>query len=316
MNLLAFAGLAFFAIRKMPFYKMSVFAVCLLPMSIQMAGSMSYDGIILGIGLVFVAEILYCGFGEMNKIPKMDMVLLALSGILLGGCKGGAYIPICGLLFLISKKKFVTEKMRFVFIGGIIAGTLLLFSLTSLTVISSSIGASAVNLEGESLYTVGWIFQNPGDFVQLISNTLYEKGDFMVQSLIGKDLGWLNIPIHMVVVTGFVIVLLLSSIHVTAERNAILFHTKQKVGILACVIGSIGMIAAAMMLSWTPQNLTYIEGIQGRYFIPLLMPLVLCLKNHTLVFRRSIEKGLIITIGWLHVMVFANILAVTLGSMV
>ncbi len=48
----------------------------------------------------------------------------------------------------------------------------------------------------------------------------------------------------------------------------------QKLWVLILVFLSVCLILASMLLGWTPREMTYITGVQGRYFIPLL-PLVL-----------------------------------------
>lgn len=315
-NLLMFAGLAFWAMKKLPFYKIALFSICMLPMTAHLAGSISYDSIILGVALVLVSQILAFAYGkEANAKPK-NLIIIATSCILLGACKGGAYIPICGLLLLIPQKRFSNRKKQILFIGGTLLMVLLFFSVTGLSVVSSSLGNEVLGGVGDPAYTIGWIFTNPGGFIQLLSNTMFVYGDAIINSLVGRPLGWLNVPVQLLVVLGFMGVFLLSAIHVTAEREAVVLNNKQKYGLLVCIVLSIAVVAAAMMLSWTPASRPYIEGIQGRYFIPLLLPFVLCLKNRTLVLQKSIDRGLIVTLGWLHVLTFVNVLAASFATLV
>ena len=41
-------------------------------------------------------------------------------------------------------------------------------------------------------------------------------------------------------------------------------------------VASFGLVVLSMWLFWTPLNSKYIEGLQGRYFIPLFVPLCVC----------------------------------------
>ena len=55
----------------------------------------------------------------------------------------------------------------------------------------------------------------------------------------------------------------------------------------------ISAIAMSMWLDATPINLTYVEGIQGSYFLPILPMLMLTLKNNTIVVKKNITPILI-----------------------
>jgi len=314
-NLLVFALMAHWAIKKMPFYKMSIFAIVMMPMTGQLIGSYSYDAIIIGLALMLVAAILDYAYGKANE-PK-DFIIIGVLCILLGCSKAGAYVPLCALILLIPRKKFATKKNWLLFLGGTLLSTVLVCVLISMNQVTSSVGTAPQVAESvEAGYTVGWVFQNPKEFILLLLNTIYKEGDFIVNSLIGKDLGWFNYPIQMVLVSGFLLVFLLSAIHVPGGENGIVVEWKTKVGVLIALVLSGGIIAAAMLLTWTPLSSETIQGIQGRYFIPLLLPLVLCLKNHTLVLKKSIDRELIFTLGWLQVLTWVNVLITPLSKLV
>jgi len=315
VNLLVFVGMVYWAMKKMPFYKMSVFAIIMLPMTAQLMGSYSYDMVIIGLALMLVAAILDYAYGQAKGAK--DLIVIAVLSILLGCSKAGAYIPLCALVWLIPQKKFATKKNWLLFMGGTLLGTVLVCILVSMGQVSSSIGANRQVIAdvAEAGYTIGWVFQNPKEFILLLLNTVYEEGDFIFGSLIGKDLGWFNYPVQMVVVIGFLLVFLLSAIHVSGGENGIVVRGRAKIGVLTGIVISGGIIAAAMLLSWTLLSSKSIQGIQGRYFIPLLLPLVLCLKNHTLVLKRSIDRGLVFTLGWLQVLTWVNVLITPLSKL-
>jgi len=315
VNLLALVGMVYWAMKKMPFYKMSVFAIIMLPMTAQLIGSYSYDIVIIGLALMLVAAILDYAYGQAKGAK--DLIVIAVLSILLGCSKAGAYIPLCALVWLIPQKKFATKKNWLLFVGGTLLGTVLVCVLVSMGQVSSSIGVDRQMIAdvAEAGYTISWVFQNPKEFILLLLNTVYKEGDFIFSSLIGKDLGWFNYPVQMVVVIGFLLVFLLSAIHVSGGENDIVVGGKAKIGVLTGIVISGGIIAAAMLLSWTLLSSKSIQGIQGRYFIPLLLPLVLCLKNHTLVLKRSIDRGLAFTLGWLQVLTWVNVLITPLSKL-
>lgn len=310
-NVILFAIMAFIAIKKLPAYKMSMFAICMLPMTAQLVGSLSYDSIILAIALVFCSYTMALMLKEDDSIVTKELVVIAISGAFLAGCKSGAYMALFGLLFLISKKCFKKRSHKMVFLGVVLLGMLAMFSATSGS-IGSSTGDTNVGWAGSPPYTIGWVLTNPMKAIQIISNTLFEHGDMIVTSLIGKTLAWFNVPIQMVTVIGFIIVLLLTGIYVEGESKKVILLWQQKSKILISCILSVAVIAAAMMFSWTPLGFAQIEGIQGRYFLALLLPLMACLKSTTLVFRKSFDRELIFALGWLQVAALVSVFVRTI----
>ena len=55
------------------------------------------------------------------------------------------------------------------------------------------------------------------------------------------------------------------------------------------------LIAGAMLLSWTGRDSQIIEGIQGRYLLPVLPLFLILLKNETVVLKRDISRGILYT---------------------
>ena len=306
-NVLVFAGLAFLAIKKLPFYKMGLFALCMFPMTTHLVGSVSYDGMILAISLILIAYIMSLAYGEQKEKRLKELIIIAIAGILLGGCKGGAYAPLLGLLFLIPTRYFGDRKRKAMFGGVVAVGALGMFASGAMHSVSSSVGGS-IGWADAPAYNIGWVFENPMEFIQLISNTIAEKSGFLFESMIGEDLGWFNIPVSSVLILGFFGIFLLSCIYVLEKPAGPILVIRQKVGIGVWLLISVAMIAAGMMFSWTPMGLPTIEGMQGRYFLPLLLPLVHCLKNTNLTLKKSLDRKMIFALSWLHIMVFISVL--------
>ncbi|MGC4019336.1 MAG: DUF2142 domain-containing protein [Muricomes sp.] len=320
-NLLLFCGMAFWAFKKLPFYKMSLFAICLLPMTAQLTGSYSYDSMIIGLSLMLMAAILDYGYGKDSKAaskPKIrKLIQIGVLCALLGVSKGGAYIPLCALILLIPSRRFLSKKNRGIFLGGTVLGMVSIYILDGIGRVQSTInsGGNIVYWNGEPGYTVSWVLKNPGDFIQLISNTIFREGEFYIQSLFGKALGWFNYPIPGWIILGFMIVFLISAVHVTKEREAVIFSSRQKTGILICIILIVGAVVAALLFSHTPLSSDYIMGVQGRYLIPLLFPGVMCMKNRVLTLRHSIDRELVFSLAWLQVLAAVSILAMPLWKL-
>ena len=68
------------------------------------------------------------------------------------------------------------------------------------------------------------------------------------------------------------------------------FSGKAKLMMSIMTILSVGCIMGAMLLDWTPLGSTEIQGVQGRYFIPVMPAIFLFFTNQTLQRNDKIKK--------------------------
>lgn len=99
-NLLFFAFLASWAVKRTPVAKAVFATVSLLPMTLHLAASYSRDSNLLALCLLFAALVLDLAFGPTEKISWKQLILPALAGLLIVPSKI-VYFPLALLVFLI-----------------------------------------------------------------------------------------------------------------------------------------------------------------------------------------------------------------------
>lgn len=99
-NLLFFAFLASWAVKRTPVAKAVFATVALLPMTLHLAASYSRDSNLLALCLLFAALVLDLAFGPTEKISWKQLILPALAGLLIAPSKI-VYFPLALLVFLI-----------------------------------------------------------------------------------------------------------------------------------------------------------------------------------------------------------------------
>lgn len=99
-NLLFFAFLASWAVKRTPVAKAVFATVALLPMTLHLAASYSRDSNLLALCLLFAALVLDLAFGPTEKISWKQLILPALAGLLIAPSKI-VYFPLTLLVFLI-----------------------------------------------------------------------------------------------------------------------------------------------------------------------------------------------------------------------
>lgn len=154
---------------------------------------------------------------------------------------------------------------------------------------TSAVGATAGNAVDMG-YTVAYFLQDPWKLIQMLANTVADKTEFYLESIIGQKMGWVEIEISRVVFIGFLILFLISMLKVRGEKQYV--TGGQKWWISFVCLCSVGMILMGMLLTWTPYGYVSVEGVQGRYFTPLLLFVSLLGRNQTILLNKNKDRAI------------------------
>lgn len=271
-NILFYGLLLFFTIRIIPQGKNLMIAISGFPMMLQQVSSYSYDAFVCALSFFFIAYILRLVYAS-EKVRKRDVVALTVTSILLAPCKL-IYVMVCFLVLIIPKEKFSRKRTN------IIAKTLVLGSAMVATLVhnmsavaTSASGDNYIEWAGEKGYTISYLLHHIGRAIKVFINTIHEKGDFYVDSLIGGDLSWFTVNIPSVLTICSVIIVFVALF----EERKIKIKTWHKVVFVVISIIVMGLAMVSMWIGWTPLSYNHIEGVQGRYFLPILPLLLICI---------------------------------------
>ena len=269
-NLLAYMGLAYAAVRFMPFYKnlMAMFAV--MPLSIYQASSLSQDAVLNGAGFLFVALCCYYAFDEKVKLNWKKTLVL---GLLLLTMFLSKYVYAClGLLvFMIPKDKFNSRKdywksfiialLPFVILGGYV-----MFRVSSgISGLQAGAGGGA-----DTMTQMQYLKAYPIATVKVIISTLIVNLNDYLQQL--NMLGSMNYPLTLLAVIGPCFLLGVGLLDGQEVRGRIKIRHR-----IIMLLAFIITFAAIMMGLYigdgiaNPVGSSVINGIQGRYFILMLI---------------------------------------------
>lgn len=295
-NYIVYVIVAFYSIKKIPFGKTMILLFSILPITMQQVTSYSYDSGILTLSVLIFAMAIRVAYAE--NLQKRDFIILAIASILIAPVKNGAYFFII-LLNLLPLARFrKTNKKRYRLILGIMGiSTLMLIFPIVRNMINSANGGTLMNgyvsWADEPGYTVSYLLGNPTALVEICWNTLIDNFSYYIYTMIGGSLGWLNIDIP-----WWIIIALIACLFITAmKKENEAFDLKPWIRCLFAIIAlySIACTAAAMLLDWTPISYKEILGIQGRYFLPVLMPLLYVMRGNWVKTNENAEKYCIIT---------------------
>ena len=291
-----YMAISYFALKKMPIFKPVFALVMLMPSVISRATAITYDALFMAYIFMFIAYVVY--YLHTKEVFKIkDIIIMVLLGLTITIAKGGAYIPFLLLLFLIPKSCFGSKvKYPVVVISSIILClvTYCLCNLSLFVDIKDSTAGTTNNLAWteEEGYTLKHIFMHPKNSLVVLVRSLVQFGYKWYGEMIGDGYGWHQIYVSPLLMVAYTIVLGLASFNVKSEENCL--TVKNRYIIAGVIVFSAGLVILSMWLFWTPLSYVVVAGVQGRYFIPMFMLLLLVVKNKSFIIKKDISRGLML----------------------
>lgn len=304
-NYLVWLLFMYFSIKIIPFKKLSLLIIMFLPMMLQESISLSADALTNGTTFLFISYILYFKYEENAIVKKKHMIIISLVAVLMSICKI-VYLPICLLIFLIPKRKFKNKKIKFVWIGLLA----LLVCIVSFFFFSLTIGyVLRTELNINTVSQLHYIFSNPFRYLLVIFRTIYKDFHLFVVSFVGEALCWYDVTISPVFTKLMwliiIIVIILDNIHL--KVNCFFLYVFVTLSVIV-------LIFTSEYLSWTPVGSLFIEGVQGRYFIPLFIPCLMMFNLGDLKYDLTkIYKYLFMIMIFINISVLATLFVAHVG---
>jgi uncharacterized membrane protein len=270
-SLLFFAVVTYFSIKIIPFGKKILFAVSMLPMTLELAASYSYDTLILALSFLYIAlmcRLIY----EKEVLTIRDIVFPTIVFALLAPHKY-VYIPLLLLSLLLPSEKYRAKKEKWISVGILFGGMIFVMLLLS--------GKQRVYLPGDvtaEYRTIEYCLHHVQEVVGMYIRTVMLNASYYLSTMVGMALGWLEIPMPQEVLLLSVVNLFLATIRADSEPKTLIKNSHCFTFIL-CALGVFGLTLTAMLLNWTPIWSTLILGVQGRYFLPVLPLLLFCVQK-------------------------------------
>ena len=268
-NLLFYAGCVFLALRRAPRYKTILGVTALLPMALQQAASLSYDCFTNGMAFLFTAELLYAMGGE-KPMRGRDLGRLVLTAALLAPAKA-AYVTMLPLIFLAPAERFGgAGKKRRAAAGVLIISTLALAAVYLPGILTKPPGdPNALNWEGGHNYTPAFVLAHPGQTAGIFVRSLLDRAPSWAFTSVGGILGGTSLILPYWIPAGLLLFAWLSAGEPDYSPSG-----RERLAYLLCALGTALLYLAAMFFTWTSDDRTIIQGVQGRYFLPVF-PLVM-----------------------------------------
>jgi uncharacterized membrane protein len=269
---LSYLALVWLAIRLMPRGKWILLVLAASPMALFQAGTITPDTISNGIGFLFIAGCLRAT--EFEKIGWREFGQLNILIFLLFLAKLNLLPLILLPCLLLPPSKFAQKR---IYIALLIASVILLsVEVAGWNWIASrnfgSLLLQEANPGAQLLYVVG----RPFTFLQTVMKDFTANGLVYVQSWINGYGYYYWTPPR--IVSIFFLLSLAGVLFTDSISQPTGAERFRMVMILVFVAGYLATIVS-LYLSFTPLAADHILGVQGRYFIPLALPLFLVVAS-------------------------------------
>lgn len=267
-SLLSCFGLLYFSIRNMPNKKMMVFLSCFMPMLMSQIVSLSADALTLSVAFALWSYVLKVSLDEnIEKIDLKSKIWILSLTIILSLCKI-VYLPLCLVILLLDGEKFKTKRGSVAYkLGGIS-----LVAILNLLWLSISSGFLVEFNEGvNSAEQVKYVLTHPISYINSCLYTLLLKGQGWMEEMVGSKLGWaMDVQVPRLIIVIMLALLIFSAFVSDKQEKRILVDIRKRCFVGVCLLITVALIFTSLYVQWTPVAAFIVDGIQGRYFIPLI----------------------------------------------
>lgn len=288
-NLIFYILMMMIAIRIAKLGKMCIALIGLMPTPLFLASSYAYDAFITS--LIFIGFILWLNeiLDKESRLKWYNALFMILCFVI--GCWSKAiYMAMMLLLVFLPKNKFDNRLKEICFkLGAIIIVVMMLYTIVSPPAQTAS---NVYSIETDISYfgdkrvsntsflgQIEFILKNPIEYTGILLRQIFKTS---FDYILGTS-SWLLYAYAGRFPSGFAIasalLLIVTALVKTKEERNYILENKWKILLGIMFFGVTCLLWTGMYITFTGVGENYINGFQGRYYIPLILPLMLIFKN-------------------------------------
>ncbi|MGH7142172.1 MAG: DUF2142 domain-containing protein [Candidatus Saccharimonadales bacterium] len=249
------------------------FMIALLPTVMFQASVVTADNILIGLSLLFAALLIRLFKNSDEAVSQRLFLSLMCVGVLLPLVKVNyVFLSLAILLvpYNMYKSKNLSILIKFIGVSLAIFFGLLWSTLAKVTG-QASISQRPDGVQVIIANQIANLVHDPFHFIELFIRSLLQYSDSYIQqstTLVGWN--YVSLPLF------FIILLSIITVFATMHAKDEFIKFRGKIFVLSgfAILG-LGSIFASFFITFTPTTSAVIQGVQGRYFIPFLIPIFL-----------------------------------------
>lgn len=262
----------FQCVRKLPVGKNLLIAISLTPMFLQEAVSLSADGLVFAV-LAADVTLFVCLLKRKAPMTRRERALLILLCVLTLSVKPLYFVFILPFAFL-PADRFGGSRRRTLLIAYDCSVALALVWLGPMLLGQDMTTAKRLGVDVSLHRQLLGILSDPLEYLRCLIRTLVEKGESYVNSSMSS---FLYLTVGLPGIFTFAQYALLG--YTCSRDGALGEYPRARRVLLACSLLSALVIFTGEYLQWTQVGFHVVEGVQGRYFVPLLFHTLLAMTH-------------------------------------
>lgn len=305
-----------YAIKIAKTGKLFLVTTGIMPTRMFINSTYNYDSLtvaFLTLGFVlWINEVLECD--KKLTLKKAIMIVLCF---LMGSIVKQVYIGFVLLIFLLPNTKFKNSKQKWAIIGGFALTGVIVAMVMVTPMIKNYLGGVSIagDIRGGNTNVTGQfavIVEHPIAYATML---FIQIKDSLGEFLLGR-FAYVNFSFHRRPEMSFgyitaTIMLILFMLRIEdGDDKELVIEKKYKIGIVGVLMLTIILIWSAMYIAYTPVGLESINGVQARYYAPLIYPLMCVLKSKHIVWKGRkdmIHMAMVGIIAFLNMYCIYNI---------
>jgi uncharacterized membrane protein len=310
-NAAVYLWMAYVALLWLPDFHLPLMAIALTPMSLNLAASYSEDAFTMGIAALLTAYLFRLAFDpEIKIITTRDGIRVLVMLALLSLCKLNVWTGL--LVLLIPAKKMGGRRGLWLFaITCVIAASLTglawqEINRSAILAYQAQRASRGVDLAANSSF----MLHHPAAFLSIIAATCASSLLAWLWELVGV-FGWVTVPLPAPLFVVYIVLLIIAACTLSRTSPT----TGQRYLLAVFVLLTLVSVHALMWIFQAKQaslaqaagGTVLIEGIQGRYFLPIALPALAIIGNRRLALSRTVLPSSVAVILTVHLFAFQTI---------
>ena len=214
---------------------------------------------------------------------------LVISTIVISLCKI-VYVPLCLLLFLIPKEKLGSLKKKNAFaISTIVVATI----LNLIWLIYCSRFLIEFNGRVNSKDQVIFILTNPIQYMVILFRTINFHFNIYYAGLSGDALGTYCVKASEIFIYAAIVITSMLFVSNKEGEKKVKIDVPTRIVCLIIFAGIAVLIYTSLYVQWTPLKSTFINGVQPRYFLPILILVAIIIDNDKIIIKDKLNRFLL-----------------------
>ena len=276
--------------------------ICLVastPIFISQMSTYSADGNLNSISVFYFAYIMH--IRKKEKITALNCGVIVGISIIIALSKM-IYFPFVFAVFVIPNKLFNDRKKGMIFkvLTSFLAVLVFVIWFSVARTFLSDSSSRGVYPEYQMVYLLKHLYRFP----LIVYKTIIEYSPGWYATLFGGNYDLNNIRLNNVVpiIVGLITIYEI----IVSFKNESNCNIRVSVCLGAVILIILGLTFSSLYVQWTPYKYDMILGIQGRYFIPLILPFSIAVKKFRTPFSEEIRL-----IVYMIIMLLINIYSIS-----